>query len=88
MKSYNDCGHYLHRGSIRRLITKWYPKIDFTALKHWNDKLGYLLAPYHYIRLAGGKQMILCVMNDVNNNNMVQCALADLMGSVPQGMTL
>ncbi len=81
--SYNECGRYLHRGSLRRLITEWYPKIDFTKIRLWNENLGRLLSPYHFISLHGHRQMLLCVMNDTNQGGRVQCALAERMEPTP-----
>lgn len=85
IKSYNDCGQYLHRGSIRRLVTKWYPDIDFERIKTWNERVGSLLGPYHYIGLCGNDKFILCVMNNTDDNNVVQCALAESVGASPTG---
>ena len=83
IQSYNECGRYLHRGSIRRLITEWYPKIDFSRIRLWNESLGRLLAPYHFIRLHGHRQMLLCVMNAIEHGGRAQCALAERMEPTP-----
>jgi hypothetical protein len=29
---YGECGNYLHRGSIRQLLTKWEPTLDFKKI--------------------------------------------------------
>jgi hypothetical protein len=77
IRTYNVCGNYLHRGSVRRLLSKWHPDIDLQKIFAWNQRLGSLLAPYHYIQLMGGKGYILCVMNNVDDNNKVQVAYAE-----------
>jgi hypothetical protein len=77
IRTYNECGNYLHRGSVRRLLSKWHPDIDLKKIFDWNQRLGTLLAPYHYIQLIGGKGYILCVMNNVDDNNKVQVAYAE-----------
>ena len=88
VRSYNECGQYLHRGSIRRLLTKWYPDIDFQKIRTWNAMIRNLLAPYHYIRLAGGQKVMLCVMNNIDEDNAVQCVLAEVSGEVPSGVSI
>jgi hypothetical protein len=77
LKTYNECGNYLHRGSIRRLLSKWHPDINLQKIFDWNQRLGSLLAPYHFTQLIGAKAFILCVMNNTDDDNNVQVAFAE-----------
>lgn len=40
---YGECGNYLHRGSIRQLLTKREPTLDFEKIWSWIDKIARLL---------------------------------------------
>lgn len=72
IKSYTETGNYLHRGSIRKLIGKWRPNMDFGKTVEWNEGLGRLISPFHIIALADGRMMI-CEFNKKN----VRCAIAE-----------
>ena len=47
---YGECGNYLHRGSIRQLLTNWEPKLDFEGVKAWVEKIVTLLN-HHQIEI-------------------------------------
>jgi hypothetical protein len=40
---YGQCGNYLHRGTIRQLLGKWEPTLDFDKINVWVSKIVTLL---------------------------------------------
>jgi hypothetical protein len=48
---YGQCGNYLHRGSIRQLLGKWEPTLDFEKISVWNSKIVTLLN-HHQIQTS------------------------------------
>ena len=51
LELYGECGNYLHRGSIRQLLTKWEPTPNFDKIAIYLDKLINLLG-HHQIQLS------------------------------------
>ena len=60
---YGECGNYLHRGSIRQLLTKWEPTLDFKKISTWLDKLITLLS-HHQIQTSQQKKQLWVLMED------------------------
>jgi len=63
LKLYGECGNYLHRGSIRQLLTKWEPTLDFKAISVWLDKLVKLL-DHHQIQTSDPEKQLWVLMHD------------------------
>jgi len=59
---YGECGNYLHRGSIRQLLTKWEPVIEFKKIKEWTDKIVTLLN-HHQIQTSRPGEQFWVIMN-------------------------
>jgi hypothetical protein len=51
LKLYGECGNYLHRGSIRQLLSRWEPECDFEKIRDWVRKIITLLN-HHQIQLS------------------------------------
>jgi hypothetical protein len=60
---YGECGNYLHRGSIRQIVTNWEPTIDFEKIKQWVDKIIKLLN-HHQIQTSDPHKQIWVLMHD------------------------
>jgi len=58
---YGECGNYLHRGSIRQLLTKWEPALDFKKIAAWIDKIAKLLN-HHQIQTRHPDTMLWVLM--------------------------
>lgn len=43
LKMYGECGNYLHRGSVRQLLTNWEPAPNFKEIEEWVKKITILL---------------------------------------------
>jgi hypothetical protein len=48
---YGECGNYLHRGTIRQLLGKWEPTLDFDKILAWISKIVTLLS-HHQIQTS------------------------------------
>jgi len=48
---YGECGNYLHRGSIRQLLGKWEPTLDFQKIALWIGKIITLFS-HHQIQTS------------------------------------
>jgi hypothetical protein len=64
---YGECGNYLHRGSIRQLITKWEPTLDFGKIRHWVSKIVALLN-HHQIQTSQRDTQIWILMQGEDGN--------------------
>jgi hypothetical protein len=58
---YGQCGNYLHRGSIRKLLGKWEPTLDFEKISVWNSKIVTLLN-HHQIQTSQSDIQIWVLM--------------------------
>jgi hypothetical protein len=74
---YGICGNYLHRGSIRQLLSNKKPRLEFDKIWEWNQKIGLLFSPTHHIKLSDPSKILIVVMNNVHDGGKVQCALAE-----------
>ena len=70
---YGECGNYLHRGSIRQLLTKWEPMLDFDKVATWIGKIITLLS-HHQIQTQHPDKQLWVLMN-ANNNGQVHWAV-------------
>jgi hypothetical protein len=70
---YGECGNYLHRGSIRQLLTKWEPVIDFNKITAWIDKIVKLLN-HHQIQTRQPDKQIWVLMHGKDDGK-VHCAV-------------
>jgi hypothetical protein len=59
---YGECGNYLHRGSIRQLLGKWEPTLDFQKIALWVGKITTLLS-HHQIQTSQADTQIWVLMN-------------------------
>ena len=64
---YGECGNYLHRGSIRQLLGKWEPKLDFAKIGVWNSKVIGLLS-HHQIQTSQAELQIWFLMQGEDGN--------------------
>jgi hypothetical protein len=62
LKLYGECGNYLHRGSIRQLLTKWEPTLDFNQIISWVDKIIKLLN-HHQIQTSEPDKQLWVLMH-------------------------
>jgi len=60
---YGECGNYLHRGSIRQLLSEWEPSIDFDKISLWLKKIITLLS-HHQIRTIDPDRQLWVMMQD------------------------
>jgi len=58
---YGECGNYLHRGSIRQLLTKWGPDLNFERIKECIRKISILLN-HHQIQTIHPKIQFWIIM--------------------------
>jgi hypothetical protein len=66
LKLYGECGNYLHRGSVRQLLTKWEPSIDFGQIKGWLAKIVQLLG-HHEIKISQSDKSLFIFMSGKND---------------------
>jgi hypothetical protein len=59
---YGECGNYLHRGSIRQLLSKWEPTVDFNKIAEWIDKIVKLLN-HHQIQTSDPDKQLWVLMH-------------------------
>jgi len=59
---YGECGNYLHRGTIRQLLGKWEPTLDFDKITAWISKIVTLLN-HHQIQTSQENRQIWFLMN-------------------------
>jgi hypothetical protein len=59
---YGECGNYLHRGTIRQLLTKWEPSLDFERISRWIGKIIRLLN-HHQIRTSEPNTQLWVLMH-------------------------
>jgi hypothetical protein len=64
---YGQCGNYLHRGSIRQLLGKWEPTLDFEKIGVWNSKIVTLLN-HHQIQTSQSDIQIWVLMQAEDGN--------------------
>jgi hypothetical protein len=60
---YGECGNYLHRGSIRQLLTKWEPTLHFDKVVTWIEKIVTLLN-HHQIQTSRSGTQLWVLMHD------------------------
>jgi hypothetical protein len=60
---YGECGNYLHRGTIRQLLTKWEPTPDFKKIAAWIAKFVTLLN-HHQIQTSDPGTQLWVLMHD------------------------
>jgi len=77
IKLYGRCGDYLHRGSVKKLLSPREP-----IGKHFPDIADALvkiqrLLDFHLIGNHTGKTVYLCSLRNSNNNNRVQVGIAE-----------
>ena len=64
---YGECGNYLHRGTIRQLLSKWEPTPDFEKITRWGSKLVALLS-HHQIQTSQPDLQIWFLMHAEDGN--------------------
>jgi hypothetical protein len=64
---YGECGNHLHRGSIRQLLGKWEPTLDFAQIAVWNSKIIGLLN-HHVIQTSQADLQIWVLMQAEDRN--------------------
>jgi hypothetical protein len=67
LKLYGECGDYLHRGSIKQLLKKWEPTLDFKKIALWNSKIVALLN-HHQIQTNQPELQIWVLMQAEDGN--------------------
>ena len=74
LQLYRKCGDFLHRGSLRKVIS---PQVlRFTVIESWRKKIGDLLW-FHAIFLLNKNSMVLCTLKNIEANNRVTWALLE-----------
>lgn len=58
---YGECGNYLHRGSIRQLLTRWEPTLQWQKIADWMSKIITLLN-HHQIQTSQADTQIWILM--------------------------
>ncbi len=58
---YGECGNYLHRGSIRQLLTQWEPTLNFERIANWLRKIVTLLN-HHQIQTSQPDKQLWVLM--------------------------
>jgi hypothetical protein len=64
---YGECGNYLHRGTIRQLVGKWEPTLDFEKIALWSSKIITLLN-HHQIQTSQPDKQIWVLMQAEDGN--------------------
>jgi hypothetical protein len=64
---YGQCGNYLHRGTIRQLIGKWEPTLDFDKINVWVSQIVALLN-HHQIQTSQPDTQIWVLMQAEDGN--------------------
>jgi len=64
---YGQCGNYLHRGTIRQLLGKWEPTLDFEKINAWISKIVTLLN-HHQIQTSQADIQIWVLMHAEDGN--------------------
>jgi hypothetical protein len=64
---YGECGNYLHRGTIRQLVGKWEPTLDFEKIALWSYKIVTLLN-HHQIQTSQPDKQIWVLMQAEDGN--------------------
>ena len=64
---YGQCGNYLHRGTIRQLLGKWEPTLDFEKIAQWISKIVTLLS-HHQIQTSQPDKQIWVLMHAEDGN--------------------
>jgi hypothetical protein len=64
---YGECGNYLHRGTIRQLLGKWEPTLDFEKISVWISKIVTLLN-HHQIQTSQADTQIWVLMHAEDGN--------------------
>ena len=59
---YGECGNYMHRGTIRQLLGKWEPTLDFEKIALWRNKIIALLS-HHQIQTSQDDIQIWVLMH-------------------------
>jgi hypothetical protein len=80
LRLYGECGSYLHRGTIRQLLTKWQPVIDFNKISVWVDKIVELLN-HHQIQTSQPDKQLWVIMHDKDHGK-VHCFVMKKVGTV------
>jgi hypothetical protein len=62
LKLYGECGNFLHRGSIRQLLSKWEPTLDFQRINNWVGKIVALLN-HHQIQTSQPDKQLWVLMH-------------------------
>lgn len=74
---YNKCGDFLHRGSLKKLLSGKQPiQKNFPDIVAAVNKLAILLN-FHRISLADGDTQIICMLRNKDNQNRVQVVIAE-----------
>jgi hypothetical protein len=63
LELYGECGNYLHRGSIRQLLNKWEPALDFEKIRVWVTKIITLLN-HHQIQIGQSDKQLWVLMHN------------------------
>jgi hypothetical protein len=71
---YGECGNYLHRGTIRQLVGKWEPTLDFEKIALWISKIVTLLS-HHQIQTSQPSKQIWVLMHAEDGN--VHCSIME-----------
>jgi hypothetical protein len=64
---YGECGNYLHRGTIRQLVGKWEPTLDFKKIALSNSRIVTLLN-HHQIQTSQPNKQIWVLMQAEDGN--------------------
>lgn len=77
LKLYHKCGGMLHRGSLRNLLKRQFPKqINFPEITAKAQKLSDLLS-HHILVMQSGEQMIIAMLHNLDDDLKVQVAIAE-----------
>lgn len=72
---YGRCGEFLHRGSLKKLLSERTPvQKHFPEIIEWGQKIDSLLS-MHVILLLGGSEAFVCMLRNAKDNDRVQVAI-------------
>jgi hypothetical protein len=85
LRLYGECGNYLHRGSIRQLLTNWEPPLDFKKVATWIEKIIALLN-HHQIQTQHPDKQLWVLMQDRTDGKVKWAAMMKLSPDDPRAV--
>ena len=83
LKLYGECGNYIHRGTIRQLLTRWEPKLEFERIAEWTRKIVTLLN-HHQIQTSQPDKQLWVLMQSKDDGKVHWAVMEELADSDPR----